>query len=173
MEEVERDYMGYDIAVWQDYHYEFDDYDDDVFIIASHRDFYKKRDGFDPLEIYQSGKQFYQGYHAIPLYAYIHGGVTISITPFSCPWDSCQVGYVMVKRQKGWSWKRDDAIVIANHHALQYDQALQGEVYGVSIYKDDELYDTIHSIVGSEDHAFYRARLEIDKWTNKYKSINQ
>ena len=29
-----------------------------------------------------------------PIYAYMHGGVTVSLTPFSCRWDSCQVGLV-------------------------------------------------------------------------------
>lgn len=37
-----------------------------------------------------------------PLYLYDHSGITISMRPFSCPWDSGQVGwiYVSIKRFK-------------------------------------------------------------------------
>jgi len=37
-------------------------------------------------------------YVALPVYAYIHGGITISTGQFSCPWDSGQVGYIYATR---------------------------------------------------------------------------
>lgn len=36
----------------------------------------------------------------LPLYMYDHSGITIALTPFSCPWDSGQVGFVQVPRKK-------------------------------------------------------------------------
>lgn len=30
----------------------------------------------------------------LPVYAYIHGGVTLSAGPFACPWDSGQAGFI-------------------------------------------------------------------------------
>lgn len=30
----------------------------------------------------------------LPLYMYDHGGLLISVYPFSCPWDSGQIGYI-------------------------------------------------------------------------------
>jgi len=36
----------------------------------------------------------------LPLYMYDHSGITISLSPFSCPWDSGQVGFVQVPRKK-------------------------------------------------------------------------
>jgi len=36
----------------------------------------------------------------LPLYMYEHSGCTIALTPFSCPWDSGQVGFVQVPRKK-------------------------------------------------------------------------
>ena len=34
-----------------------------------------------------------------PVYAYIHGGMTISLKPFNCRWDSGQLGWVVVTKE--------------------------------------------------------------------------
>ena len=34
-----------------------------------------------------------------PLYLYDHSGITISTSPFSCPWDSGQVGFAIVTKR--------------------------------------------------------------------------
>lgn len=34
-----------------------------------------------------------------PVYAYVHGGMTISTTPFSCPWDSGKLGWIVMTKQ--------------------------------------------------------------------------
>jgi hypothetical protein len=39
-------------------------------------------------------------YVILPLYLYDHGGITMSIGPFSCPWDSGQVGWIYAPKQK-------------------------------------------------------------------------
>jgi hypothetical protein len=36
----------------------------------------------------------------LPLYMFDHSGITIALTPFSCRWDSGQVGFVQVPRLK-------------------------------------------------------------------------
>src|SRR4030042_1625044 len=36
----------------------------------------------------------------LPLFLYDHSGITMSTKPFSCPWDSGQVGYIYVTREK-------------------------------------------------------------------------
>ena len=36
----------------------------------------------------------------LPLYMYDHSGITISLSPFSCRWDSGQVGFVQIPRKK-------------------------------------------------------------------------
>ena len=35
----------------------------------------------------------------LPLYLYDHSGITMRTTPFSCPWDSGQVGYVYATKK--------------------------------------------------------------------------
>lgn len=45
----------------------------------------------------------------LPLYLYDHGGITMSTSPFSCPWDSGQVGVIYCTKEKAikeWGKKR-------------------------------------------------------------------
>jgi hypothetical protein len=80
-----------------------------------------------------------QGDIVLPLYLYDHSGITISLTPFSCPWDSGQIGYCIVRRDtmlkefhaKKWTPSlKDKAIQLAQGEVKTYDQYLRGEVYG-------------------------------------------
>lgn len=45
----------------------------------------------------------------LPLYMYEHSGISISTSPFSCPWDSGQIGFVLVSKKKsvGRVWGED------------------------------------------------------------------
>jgi hypothetical protein len=74
----------------------------------------------------------------LPLYLYDHSGITMSTSPFSCGWDSGQVGYIYVTHDKikeeygeltieniGKATKR------MQQEVKTYDQYLTGEVFGV------------------------------------------
>jgi hypothetical protein len=83
----------------------------------------------------------------LPLYLYDHSGITMRTTSFSCPWDSGQVGYIVVSTEKlkhefGWKnmtkARRQQAIEILEHEVKIYDQWLTGDVYW---YVIDELDD--------------------------------
>jgi len=39
-------------------------------------------------------------YLSLPLYLYDHSGLSMSTTEFSCPWDSGQVGFILVHKKK-------------------------------------------------------------------------
>jgi hypothetical protein len=78
-----------------------------------------------------------------PLYMYDHSGITISTTPFSCPWDSGQVGFVLVpgsQRKEQWPetlnpQPAEEVILAWAERAIDgdvkvYDQYLTGDVYG-------------------------------------------
>lgn len=91
---------------------------------------------------------------ALPLYLYDHSGITMSTTPFSCPWDSGQVGYIIVTREKAldeWGRKkmskdlRKRVFDVLRSEVEAYDQYLTGEVYGYEIETDD---DELHSCWG-------------------------
>lgn len=83
----------------------------------------------------------------LDLYLYDHSGITMRTTPFSCPWDSGQVGYIYVVREdvlKEFSAKiltpalRKKAVEIMQGEVEVYDQYLTGEVYGYMIRKKGE-----------------------------------
>jgi hypothetical protein len=70
----------------------------------------------------------------------------MSTSPFSCPWDSGQVGFIYVTREKArkeMGWKRLNKARIARvNEILQgevktYDQYLTGEVYWFRLYQKE------------------------------------
>jgi hypothetical protein len=76
------------------------------------------------------------------LYMYSHSGITISLTPFQCRWDSCQVGFVVIPRLKmleefkgKYFAKKLKAkgMKHAEAEVKTLDQFLRGEVYGYKI----------------------------------------
>lgn len=82
----------------------------------------------------------------LPVYMYDHSGITISTKPFSCNWDSGQIGFVYVTKEtirKEFSCKRISKSLAKKVYDLMhgevtiYDHYLSGDVYGYEI-KDDE-----------------------------------
>jgi hypothetical protein len=75
----------------------------------------------------------------LPLYLYDHGGITMSTGRFSCPWDSGQVGFIYVSKEKvrkeyGWKYvttKRAEQVArYLTGEVETYAQYLEGRVYG-------------------------------------------
>lgn len=65
----------------------------------------------------------------LPLYLYEHGGITIATTPFSCPWDSGQVGFIYAAR--GAEGMTDEQLEACLKGEVDtYDAYLTGEIYG-------------------------------------------
>ena len=85
---------------------------------------------------------------ALPLYLYDHSGITMSTTPFRCPWDSGQVGFILVDKckvmkefnRKKWSRKlREKVEEILKAEVKVFDRYLTGQVYGYVIEDEDEV----------------------------------
>lgn len=78
----------------------------------------------------------------LPLYLYDHSGITISTSPFSCRWDSGQVGYIYMTAEKmreeyaayyppeEWEGRARERL---EAEVQTYDTYLRGEVYGFTI----------------------------------------
>lgn len=87
----------------------------------------------------QRGREVFDAqYLHLPLYLYDHSGLTMRTTPFSCPWDSGQVGFIYVSRAKAaeeWGANYIDVRVLAGllREVETYDQYLMGDVYGFEI----------------------------------------
>jgi hypothetical protein len=81
----------------------------------------------------------------LPLYLYDHSGITMRVSPFSCPWDSGQVGYIYVskatvrkeynvKRISKKLQKRVEKYLVGEVET--YDDFLTGNVWGYIVDVD-------------------------------------
>lgn len=95
----------------------------------------------------------------LPLYLYDHSGITISTTPFSCPWDSGQVGWIYVSkekiRQEGYGQKVTKKIIekikdILKAEIKTYDQYLTGEVFSFIVEENGEIVDSCGGFYGRD-----------------------
>ena len=87
----------------------------------------------------------------LPLYLYDHSGITMSTGPFSCPWDSGQVGFAYISladlakcdvldpAPKEWTdTLRARAREIILQEVKEYDAFIRGECYGYTITRPPE-----------------------------------
>ena len=113
----------------------------------------------------------------LPLYLYDHSGLTMSTSPFSCPWDSGQVGVILATHEdirkefgpKGRAMTHISKKAISSAFKLMrqevevYDAFLCGNVYGyVILDKDGETMDSCWGFIcvnGKLDYV-YEAAIE-------------
>jgi len=96
----------------------------------------------------------------LPLYLYDHSGLSISTSPFSCPWHSGQVGFIYctkkdVKENFMGMLHKDRIVVLLKGEVERYDKYLKGEEYGYVIYEiTDNGEKVINSCYGYEDKDY-------------------
>ena len=146
METVEEKRIGkYLIKIIPDTEPESPDQWDDVFgsLVYDHRQFYVSKKGFEPRDIFDhlnTGKKTYDGYWAFVVYAYIHGGVALSVGSHNFPdaqWDVSTTGFALIKREKGM-YTREKALKAAKSLIETWNQYLSGDVYGYQICEVDD-----------------------------------
>ena len=96
----------------------------------------------------------------LPLFLYDHSGITISTKAFSCPWDSGQVGFIVVgkeKLRKEYNVKKitekikEKAKEVLLGEVDVYDSYITGEVYGFKLEDlDGELIDGCYGFYGQD-----------------------
>ena len=100
-----------------------------------------------------------EGSIVLPLYLYDHSGITMSTEPFSCPWDSGQVGFIFVSpdRIKEEYGKDDEASREIAERVLrgevkEFDQYLRGDVYFYEVVEKEtgEHLESIGGFFGEE-----------------------
>lgn len=108
--------------------------DTELFLIGDHNQFYVNNDLID--DIHNLTTEDKKKYHIIPLIAYIHSGVSLSITnesyPFNDKWDSCQVGYVFISKKDTKS--KIKAKKLAKELINDWNMYLTGNVYGFIVF---------------------------------------
>lgn len=165
----EEERAGHTIKIYPDYDYQEtpDDWGDDgMFLVAFHRDFTVERDGFGVetmRSVMNKGKdedgekderamEILHDYHVFGLEAYIHSGVSLSLSyEGNSPdrrWDVSQLGVVMVSKKEFRLRKT------AHTRALQllesWNACLSGSVYGFVVEKDGERVDSCWGFVETE-----------------------
>jgi hypothetical protein len=97
----------------------------------------------------------------LPIYMYDHSGQTVSTTPFACPWDSGQIGFIYVDKQKA----REAMMVkrltkktiehvknLLEQEVKTYDVWISGSVLGYEIIdnQNDEQIDSCYGYYSKE-----------------------
>lgn len=110
-----------------------------------------------------------KGWLWLPVYAYVHGGVSLNTGGFGDPWDSAMSGFVGISEdeaRKTWGWKlltkkrRERIYKALESHVEEVSKILNGEVYAYTIeeiksttlYEEDCTVDSMCGMVGME-HA--------------------
>ena len=116
----------------------------------------------------------------LPLYLYDHSGITMSTKPFSCRWDSGQVGWIYVTHE--------DIVKEFGHldiektkktlekEVKEYDQYLTDDVYGYVLEnKDGEVIDSCWGFYGGlewlENELKYELPEEYKDLVNKLEYV--
>lgn len=77
-----------------------------------------------------------------PLYAYIHSGIALSLSPFSCKWDSGQCGWVWLDLDdpevKSVAKQVDGIDSIFRSEVQEFHHYVSGEAYGIGVYQIGE-----------------------------------
>jgi len=77
----------------------------------------------------------------LPLYLYDHSGITMRTGPFSCPWDSGQVGWIYATREtiikEYGKNSRKKAEKLLEGEVKTYDQFLTGDIWGYKIENEE------------------------------------
>lgn len=100
----------------------------------------------------------------LPLFLYDHGGITMNTKGFSCPWDSGQVGYIYVIREKILEEYNKKILTKKLRRRIEgylasevetYDDYLQGNVYGYVIEdKDGNHLDSYWGFFPNREDAY-------------------
>jgi len=96
----------------------------------------------------------------LPLYLYDHSGITMNTTGFSCGWDSGQVGFIFISKQKAlqeYGGKKvgkklkERLVTYLTDEVETYDQYISGDVYQFEILDENgEFEDSCGGFYGSD-----------------------
>ena len=107
--------------------------------------------------------------YGFPVYAMVHGTISLRLTPFYCPFDSGRSGIVTVDKEQVAS--EEEAREAAKSHVEAYSQYIGGDVYGYEI--TDESGERLESCWGfyGFDYCKKEATASASHILSKHKSI--
>ena len=105
----------------------------------------------------------------LPVYMYDHSGIILSTEPFSCPWDSGQIGVIYCgvdKIRKEFNCKRvtkqikDKVACLLKGEIETLNQYVNGDVWGFTLYGDnEEIIDSCWGFFGDPDTSMQQAMI--------------
>lgn len=156
-------YRNYKIVLEQDEYCESPNEwgDDELFLLAKHREFDVSRKRFDIDEIFDHIEETniweWDNYKLLPLFAYIHSGISLS-TSRVCQWDSSLVGLIFISKE----YETDEQDRLADNLLSNWNTYLIGDVWRYEILsKDDEPIDALCGIYEYEE-ALKMAEAQVD-----------
>ena len=99
----------------------------------------------------------------LPVYAYVHSGVALATTPFSCGFDSGLSGFIACSPEEAKTWFEEDVpkekvIEVLRAEVEEFSKYLAGDVYNITIYVDGKEEETIGGFYGF-DYAVEEAKV--------------
>lgn len=164
---IEHDDMGHDF--WDD--------ETEVIFISGHRDYKSENTSYclNDFEDIEEIRETYPNCDIVPIDAYIHGGIALSINTFSCPWDSGVFGSLVFP--KGTFGKHTIGL---EGFVETWSQCLNGEIYGYIIENDQgEKLDSCWGFIGYDtaesegSSMLMHFEQEQKKYHNELKEITQ
>lgn len=104
----------------------------------------------------------------VPVYMYEHSGIAFSTSPFSCPWDSGQIGFMVVSAEKireNFNIKRitkkyiDSTLEILNAELIDYSLYINGTPEYSVEDEDGNIVDYFNSKEEAEEYV--RANVKV------------
>jgi len=95
----------------------------------------------DPHEWLANFTEHYPDAVILPLYLMDHSGLMLSVGPFSCPWDSGVVGWIVCSRAYWEGLDREQVKANLQAEVRVYSQYLEGDVWGFTCQKKREACD--------------------------------
>jgi hypothetical protein len=152
------EYKGYTIRIEHDNDpIPPSDWESAAMIVSHHRDFEMNTD-------LTTAKDFpHNEWWKFPLYLYSHSGVALSLDnthyPFNDVWDSCQSGFVFVKRSEMKAPKKQSATQVARGYVDAWNAYLSGECLGYVIEDTDgEVVDSCWGFYDPMEYVLSEAK---------------
>lgn len=142
--------LGYDDHA----HWMYDELWYDVSFISNHRDYANQGELKDlTIEDVMEGN-VPEGYQAVPVKAYIHGQVALTVNPnegypFTCPWDTGMLGFVLFKDGE---FGEDN--VGLKGFVRHWQACLNGDIYFFMI--EDQTGEVVESCGGFDDFDYMK-----------------
>jgi hypothetical protein len=92
-----------------------------------------------------------------PVYMYDHSGQSISIKPFSCRFDSGQVGWIFIEKKDSEGLFEEQLQKIIDSDIAVYNQYLSGDTYGFTLVEKSTCKEcqTVHENIIDSCWNFY------------------